>query len=174
MEIFIIAAQTADGFIAKDKDHVAMWTSKEDKQRFIQLTKDAGVVVMGSTTFKTLPKPLKDRLNIVYSRTQKESDFGPFEADRQFRVTQDNPKKLIQELSSQGYKKVAICGGAEIYSLFIESGLVSNIYITIEPLFFGQGISIFKNSLPTDIKLKLNKQEVTESGTVFLDYSVLN
>ena len=75
MEVFILAAQTADGFIAKNHTHAATWTSKEDKQRFVELTKDAGVIVMGSTTFKTLPKPLKNRLNVVYSNTIKQTDI---------------------------------------------------------------------------------------------------
>lgn len=173
MELFIIAAQTADGFIAKDKNHVATWTSKEDKKRFIELTKDAGVVIMGSTTFKTLPKPLKDRLNIVYSKTLTNADFGPFEDDRKFEITQKKPFELIEELSNQGYTKAAICGGSEIYSLFLESGLVSKLYLTIEPIVFGQGISLFKNQLENDTKLKLDKKDVSESGTIFLDYSIL-
>ena len=56
IKVFIIAAISADGFIAKDTNHPAMWTSKADKKRFIELTKRAGVVIMGATTFKTLEK----------------------------------------------------------------------------------------------------------------------
>jgi len=67
MNVFIITAISADGFIARDSHHPAVWTSKEDKKRFVEITKRAGVVIMGLNTFRTLPKPLKDRLNIVYS-----------------------------------------------------------------------------------------------------------
>ncbi|NDE68363.1 dihydrofolate reductase, partial [bacterium] len=71
MTTFIIAALTADGFIARDAGHSPFnWTSKEDKARFIHLTKEAGVVVLGSATFATFPKPLKDRRNIVYTRSK--------------------------------------------------------------------------------------------------------
>jgi len=69
MKTFIIAALTADGYIGKNAKHAAMWTSKEDKKRFIEITKRAGVIVMGQNTWQTLGKPLKDRLNIVYSPT---------------------------------------------------------------------------------------------------------
>ena len=92
-KVFIIAAVSADGFIAKDSQHAALWTSKADKKRFIELTKRAGVVVMGSTTYKTLGRPLKERVNIVYSKNQS------FEGAE---VTQDNPKDLIKKL---GLKK---------------------------------------------------------------------
>ena len=63
-KVFIIAVQTADGFVAKDKSHSPfLWSSKEDKKRFIDITKRAGVVVMGAETFKTFPKPLADRVS---------------------------------------------------------------------------------------------------------------
>jgi dihydrofolate reductase len=177
MELFIIAAQTADGFIARNKNEPAMWTSKEDKQRFVALTKDAGVVIMGSTTFKTLPKPLKGRLNIVYSRSMSETDVGlsatdQIEEDRKVEITSVTPHELLTDLQARGYTKAAICGGSEIYSLFIESGLVSQIYLTIEPILFGQGVSIFKNQLLENLRLKLDKYEVTSEGTIFLDYSI--
>ena len=72
IKCFIVAALTADGFLAKDKNQVSTsWNSSDDKKHFIELTKRAGVVVMGSTTFETFNKPLKDRLNIVYSHSKK-------------------------------------------------------------------------------------------------------
>src|SRR6185436_19967096 len=109
MKTFIIAAVTADGYIAKDSQHSPFnWTGKADKKRFIELTKKAGVVVMGSTTYKTIGQPLKDRLNIIYSRSQT---FPGTES------TQDQPKDLIKKLEDRGCKEVAICGRSHIYSM---------------------------------------------------------
>ena len=78
MSTFIVAVTSADGFIANE-DHVRSfeWNSKADKDSFIHLTRDAGIVVMGSKTFETFakngeqPKPLPGRLNIVYSAFKK-------------------------------------------------------------------------------------------------------
>lgn len=173
MEMFIIAAQTSDGFIARDANHAAVWTSKEDKQRFVRLTKEAGVVVMGSTTFKTLPKPLKERLNVVYSNSMKTEDLNT-DPERKCMVTDKKPADLIEELTALGHTKIAVCGGSEIYSLFMESGLVTKLYLTVEPILFGNGIGVFKRPFPTDIKMRLDKSEITEQGTVFLDYTILN
>ncbi len=172
MEIFIIAAQTADGFIARDANHPAVWTSKEDKKRFVELTKDAGVVVMGSTTFKTLPRPLKERLNVVYSNNLKDEDLNT-DPERKCMVTNKKPADLVEDLARLGYTKIAICGGSEIYSLFIESGLVNKLYLTVEPLLFGAGIGIFNRSLPASVQLKLDKTEKAEQGTIFLDYTII-
>lgn len=162
MKIFIIAAQTLDGFIARKKNQVSTdWSSAEDKKRFVSLTKKAGVVVFGSTTFETFGKPLKDRINIVYSRTKK---FDGVE------MTDDEPEVLISKLEERGFSEVAICGGAGIYTKFLKAGVVDTIYLTIEPIFFGTGISLFNEDL--DIPLELISEEKTPDGTLFLEYKV--
>ncbi len=54
MKVSLLAAITADGFIGRDATHLADWTGKEDKKMFIELTKEAGTIVMGSRTFATI------------------------------------------------------------------------------------------------------------------------
>lgn len=163
IKVFIVVAQTLDGFIAKEVNHPAFWTSKEDKQRFVELTKRAGVVVIGKSTFKTLPRPLKERVNIVYSKTEH------FEGTE---TTADTPIELIQKLEARGFKEVAICGGSQIYTMFLKAGVVDTIYITVEPILFGAGISVFNE--PIDVQLELKSETKTESGTIMLEYKVLN
>jgi dihydrofolate reductase len=164
MNCFIIAAISADGFIAQSEKLVSLqWTSKEDKKRFIELTKHAGVVVMGSTTFLTLPKPLKDRINIVYSRDINKKIEGA-------EVTQDAPIELLKKLEARGFGEVAICGGSHIYSLFIKAKAVNKLYLTVEPILFGNGIRLFNEE--NVAKLKLLNMEKTETGTLLLEYEV--
>ncbi len=162
MKTFIIAALTADGFIAKDEHHSAFWTSKADKARFVRLTKEAGVIIMGSTTYATLPRPLKDRVNIVYSRTKT------FEGAE---VTNKAPRELLAELEERGFKSAAICGGSHIYDLFMRAGVVDTLYLTIEPVVFGKGITLFKEDMLYQLRLK-SVQESAESGTLLMEYEV--
>ncbi len=161
IKCFIIAAITADGFIAKDDNHPAFWTSKEDKKRFVELTKRAGVIVMGSKTYSTLPRPLKERVNIVYTRS-KTYDGAE--------TTQKSPVELLQELESRGFKEVAICGGSNIYNMFMEAKVVDHIYLTVEPLVFGKGIGLF--SSPMNFHLNLENSAQTDNGSLILDYKV--
>jgi len=162
MKVFIIAAMTADGFIAKDAQHSPFnWTSKADKKRFIELTKKAGVIVVGSSTYKTFPGALKERVNIVYSRSQS------FEGAE---TTQDEPKVLLEKLAARGFKEVAICGGEAIYTLFMKAKVVDTIYLTVEPHLFGKGVRLFNDDTHCHLKLK-NAQESTE-GSLLLEYSV--
>jgi len=163
IKVSIIVAETADGFIAKEANHPALWTSKEDKKHFVEITKRAGVVIMGSTTWKTLPKPMKDRLNIVYTRSGETYEGAE--------STSIEPKELIDSLESRGFSEVSICGGSSIYTLFLKAGVVDTIYLTIEPILFGKGISIFNEQL--DLKLELQSETKTEAGTIFLEYKVI-
>lgn len=158
---YIIAAVTADGFIARDEKHSAFWTSKDDKKRFVELTKRAGVVVMGSTTYTTLPRPLKERVNIVYTRDKK------FEGAE---TTQKSPVDLLTELESRGFKEVAICGGSKIYTMFMKANVVDRVFLTIEPLVFGKGISLFSEELAH--KLILVSATQGENGALLLEYKV--
>lgn len=162
MKTFLIAAITADGFIARNSSHLASWTSKEDKQFFIQKTKEAGVVIMGLNTFKTMGKPLLGRQNIVYA--------PPGTALEGVEITQDDPKTLLSKLVQKGFTEVAICGGATIYTMFMEAGVIDTLYLTVEPILFGNGIHLFSKEL--DIKLQLASVQKLNEQSVLLEYSV--
>ncbi len=168
MNCFIIAALSADGCIAKDPSVAStVWTGKEDKKRFVELTKRAGVVVMGQNTWKTLGgRALKDRLNIVYS-AERLPDMP-----ESVEITSKEPAELLGELESRGHHDVAICGGSMIYTMFMKSGLINKLYLTIEPIAFGSGVRLFKEGF--EYRLKLDKSEQTESGAMLLDYTVIH
>ncbi len=165
MTCFIIACLTADGYIGKHSTHAAMWTSKGDKKRFIELTTRAGVVVMGQNTWTTLGgKPLKNRLNIVYSPTPLPHIPG-------METTTKSPTELLADLAARGFKEVAICGGSQIYTMFMKAGLVNKLYLTIEPVVFGDGMRLFKEDM--DYKLEMQECVKTETGTLLLTYDVI-
>lgn len=148
MKVFIIAAMSVDGFIGLTCDHAADWTSKEDKQLFVTLTKEAGVMVMGSNTFQTLGRGLPGRKTIVYSRSMS---LDGIEGDVE--VSDLAPAELLKKLESEGYSSVAICGGAQIYGMYLRAGVVTDLYLTIEPLLFGSGIPLAADVKKTDLRL---------------------
>jgi len=163
MNTFIIAALSADGFIAKNVDQSSIsWRSKFDRDFFIAKTREAGVVVMGYNTVKTMRRPMPDRLNIVYSRSDKGLEG--------FEVTQKPPQELLKDLEARGFSNVAICGGGQIYTMFMKAGVVDKIYLTIEPVLFGSGIRLFADDL--DIKLDLISVEKLGESTISLEYDV--
>lgn len=165
MKIIMMLAQTLDGKIAKNDCHFPDWTSKEDKQYFLDITKDSGVIIMGEKTFLTLPSPLPGRLNVVF--TQNENP--PKTAGVRWVGGEILP--VLNQLKSEGYKKVILGGGAFLNSLFLEQGLIDEIIITLEPKIFGKGISLFSKDF--DINLELLENKELNKNTIALKYKVV-
>src|SRR3989338_5452970 len=166
MKVFIIAALTTDGFIAKNPGQSTLtWRSKGDRQFFIAKTKEARVVVMGLNTAKTSKRPMPERLNVIYAKSREElphwKEFDGWE------VTQKDPSVLVQELSERGYDQVAICGGSTIYTMFMHAGVVDTLYLTVEPVLFGQGMTLFNKEV--DRKLNLVKAEKLGEQSLLLE-----
>lgn len=149
MKVTVMMAVTVDGRIGKDSDHLADWSEKADKSLFRQVTKDAGVLVMGSKTFDTIGRPLPGRKNIILTR--KKDRLSDHE-DLIF--TDTPPKKLIIELEEQGFSHIVVGGGAAVNSLFFRAGLVDELIITISPVIFGKGLSLFEEDIEMNLELK--------------------
>jgi dihydrofolate reductase len=169
MKTFIVAAVTADGFVARGpKDFSMDWTSPEDVKLFVRLTKEAGVVVFGSTTARTVidaGRRLSGRRKIVYTRKPASITAEGFEP------TSESPAQLLKRLEQEGAKGVAVCGGAQIYTMFLEAGLVDELYLTIEPKLFGKGVSLLTNVLERDLEL-LEVSQLNEAA-ILLHYRIL-
>jgi dihydrofolate reductase len=111
-----VVAIDSKGGIAKNG--VIPWKCKEDMQFFREKT-EGHVVVMGKTTFFTLPKgPLPNRLNIVFTKTPEL--YGHL--SRPNLVFSNNPDILQRPFSHPLLKEnytVFIIGGSQIYDLFL-------------------------------------------------------
>ena len=167
MNVFIIAAQSADGFIARNSNEPSInWTSKEDKEFCQERTKKAGVIVVGSKTFATFRKPLPDRLNIVYTRHPEKIPIS-----RVIRTSSLPPEELIRQLEKERYSEVAVCGGSQIYTMFMEAGVVNKLYLTVEPMLFGKGIKLFDKA--AERRLELVQVKNLNRYTLLLEYNLL-
>jgi dihydrofolate reductase len=163
--VSLIAAQTQDGFIARmEGENSLSWTSVEDKKRFVELTKRAKVLVMGRKTFATIRKGLPGRTILVYTRHPRSSAIPGVE------YTALPPKELLKTLEIRGFTEVAICGGAEVYDLFLRSKLIDQLFLTIEPIAFGSGIPLLKNPEESMGHFTLLREETVGNGTIFRDF----
>jgi dihydrofolate reductase len=165
VKTFIVAAITADGFIGRSGTHNADWTGKADKQVFVRLTKEAGVIVMGARTFATIGRALPGRRTIVYTTHPEEITAEGVE------TTSEQPTDLMMRLEKEGVTAVAICGGASIYSLYMQHGLVDELYITTVPILFGQGVSLFTSTL--NIALTMQETTPLANGAYLTHYKVI-
>jgi dihydrofolate reductase len=174
MNVWLIAAISADGKIAQAADQSSLdWTSKEDTRFFIDKTKEAGVVIMGRKTFDTIGKPLKGRRIVVMTRAPSPLLFKEglgVVTDGTVEYSNLSPRELLDQLAREGVETVAIAGGSSIYSQFLRDGLVTDVFLTIEPVLFGSGVALASGF----DRINLRLEEVTRLGdqAVLLHYRV--
>ena len=171
-EVILLAAMSIDGFIAPlHKEHLSSttWTSQEDHRFFTQKSKAIGTMIMGSKTFATIGKALTQRRTIVMtSQPERFADLN----DPNLLFTAKNPEEILASLNQQGIKQVALCGGASVYSLFLQKALIDRMFLTIEPFVFGEGIKLF-NGFTGQIQPKfilVSQQKLNSAGTLVLEF----
>ena len=166
MHISLMVAITIDGKIARSSDHYPDWTGRADKRLYVEITKKAGVMIMGSTTFDTIGRVLPDRKTIVMTRNPERR------SDRDDLVfTKAPPEEIIADLSAAGYREAVVVGGSTINQLFAEKNLVDELILTISPFAFGCGLSIFSGQV--DLKLSLKKFWQLDENTLCVRYHVV-
>jgi len=171
MEVILLAAITVDGFIARSpEDRSFDWNSTEDKQFYVQTIKSADAVVMSSKSFKIIKKFPRGLTYAVYTRSPKTFVNHRPDVISAF-ATNDSPDQLLAKLEQQGKKRIVIAGGSSIFSLFLKSGLVTQMFLTVEPILFGQGVKLCQEAL--DTKLKLEQLKQLSPQTLLLEYSLI-
>lgn len=123
-------------------------------------------MVMGLNTFKTIGRALPGRKTVVYTNNPDElKNIEDVES------TNLEPKELVKKLEADGYTSVAICGGSQTYGMFLEAGIIDELYLTIEPLLFGSGVSLSRSANLSHLEL-LDTSDLGE-GSVLVHYRVV-
>ncbi len=97
--------------------------SLPDDMKFFRTTTSGKIVVMGRKTLESFPgsKPLKNRINIVLSRSNHDVDGAEF-------VT--GVDELLDRLKEYDSGDVYVIGGAQIYSLLLpycDTALITHV-----------------------------------------------
>lgn len=174
MEVFLIAAMTLDGYIGRsESDRSFDWTTPEDKAEYIAKIKAAKHLVMGATTLKTVHRFPKETVCHVYTRKPADFSSAGLSQNAIYQPTNQSPVELVTKLKQTGVEQLAICGGASVYQQFLAAGVVTKLYLTIEPIMFGGGIRLF-GPANADQKLQLtSSRKLNDQGTLWLEYEVI-
>ncbi len=82
----------------------------------------------------------------------------------------NRPQEISTLLSGRGFRQAAVLGGSQIHSLFLEAGLVDEIWLTVEPFLFGKGTPLLAKR--TDVRLELASSQPLSQSTFLLKYRV--
>lgn len=86
------------------------------------------------------------------------------------RIVRTKPQAEIRKLKQEQGKSILI-GGVSIPSQLIESGLVDEYHIVVQPIVAGEGRRLLDGtSLQEQLQLKLIESKVFKSGCVALRY----
>ncbi len=138
----LIAVCTIDGKIARHSSHMTDWSSKEDKDFLHKMLDSSDAVVVGRNTYEVAKGPLSKRNCIVFTS----SVAGKSGVDQKMSLLAYlDPERagIVGFCSEQDYMKVAVLGGTRTFTYFLQRGLADEIFLTIEPLVFGEGLPLF-------------------------------
>lgn len=171
MKITIITACSLNGKTTKDNKSPREWASREDQEYFLKTSKSNNLIVMGSKTFSNATvKPYPNRLKIVLTRNPKK--YAKYSVPGQLEFINDSPLELIKKLEKKDYKEMLLIGGSTLNTEFLRLDLVTDLWLTVEPLIFGKGKGLIDDD-NLDIKLKLQSfEKLNKQGTLLLKYKI--
>ena len=161
-----LAAASADGRISLAKKTRPDWTSREDWDFFQNSLSRFDAVLVGRNTYKVAASRLRKRRTFVISSR-------PAKIIRRGSVSFINPAVISLEDVLSEFKSVAVLGGAAVYQKILDLGLLDEIYITVEPLIFGRGRSMFTGGIRTARLRLLSVRRLNAAGTILLHYEVI-
>lgn len=170
MKISVYIAISANGLISNQRN-VPDWLSQEYSQGFMEICQRTKAVIMGKTTYRILAPdylPLKDSGTTVVLT----SDTQLVPPNPTVLFTNQKAAGIVSSLEQKGHTEAVIIGGTLTISEFMNAGLVDDILLVMEPVFFGNGLPLFKNS-EFELKLRLESVAKKNGNTVQIHYSIL-
>lgn len=176
MKASVNIALSVDGMIA-DKDGGVDWLNSQPNIEgedfgFQAFLDSVDVIIMGQKTFEIVVSFGKeawaygDKPIVVRSRKHVEI---PEHLQETVSSSSLEPKELMEKLESEGYTHAYIDGGYTIRQ-FLQEGLIQTMHLSTIPIVLGEGIRLFSDQGPLDLKLIESKSWPT--GMVQNTYEV--
>lgn len=174
-QVSLVVVTSVDGKTTRG-DNVSesswAWASGDDRQFFSSLRDDYDVIILGRATYE-VQKPFLDLssqlLRVVM--TSRPEAFIDQTVKNRLEFTDEGQIELLNRLKTEGHRKVLLVSGSSLNGPFLESGMVNDLYVTVEPRLFGSGKSLADKSLNLRLKL-VNSEPLGTKGTILLHYEI--
>jgi dihydrofolate reductase len=179
---------TVDGFVGGpngEKDWVFKSSDEESRAWLVQLTREAGLIIMGRNSFEgmapywptatgdlaaamnEIPKAVFTQKGFRVSPSASSSPAGVSWAET--RVIDGDLTRRVRQLKDEPGKPILAIGGAGFMRSLIGTGLIDEYHLVVHPAVLGAGLSIF-NDLPKPLDLKLATVKAFPRGIVVHTY----
>jgi dihydrofolate reductase len=172
MRVTLATVMSVDGRITQGETvKTSFWRSVEDGKVLKKLIAHHQVLVMGRNTYDVVhPGPKEHHLQVVL--TSQPDMYADDSVPGSMEFVSVAPTQLVSQLQARGYTSILLLGGSSNVA-FLRAGLVDDLYLTIEPAIFGEGLPLAEG-LPAAISLKLVEMEqLNRQGTSLLHYEVI-
>ena len=175
MKVTVAAAMSVDGKLTRhNEDNLHAWVSDEDQVHFRRLIEEYDSIVLGRNVYE-LSKGHLDlkpgKLRIVLTSTPEK--YAKDEVRGQLEFRNEPPSKTVEYLKSLNKQSLLITGGERMIAEFLQAKCVDELYLTIEPRIFGEGIKLVA-PIPLDVSLELvEHSQLNDRGTMLLLYKVV-
>lgn len=172
MKVICVMVSSVDGKITKENSSdIHEWTSVEDGKYFSDLIQKHELIVMGRTTYESGVKPDDKRLRIIMTSSPEKFKEEAIPGHLEF--SSEDPKTLVDRLEKAGNAEMLLVGGMETNTTFFKAGLITDLWLTIEPKIIGIGKMVISPKETYMINLQLESFEmINEKGSLLLKYKV--
>jgi dihydrofolate reductase len=169
--IYHVAA-SVDGFIGHTDSSVDgfLQTGEHANDYLSALQNDYDVVLMGRKTYEFglqfgVSNPYPWMKQYIFSSHLQQSPNANLE------LVNSDFVDLLESLKAESGKDLYLCGGGGLAATFLAANLIDELIIKLNPVLFGTGIPLFRQTTQT-VALNLLRTKVYSSGVVLLHYAV--
>ncbi|ONI43760.1 riboflavin biosynthesis protein RibD [Candidatus Epulonipiscioides gigas] len=172
-KVVLYIAMSLDGYIA-DKNKGVSWLSgdgsdTENTGTYSEFIETVDSIILGSKTYDQIINELSPNEWVYKGKQTYVMTSKNYNSNEEIIFTNQNIKKLIEQIKITSSKNIWLCGGASIINQCHKLGLIDEYIITIIPIILGNGIKLFELN-DMSVKLKLISIK-TYNGIVDLKYT---
>ncbi|NQU66180.1 MAG: dihydrofolate reductase family protein [SAR324 cluster bacterium] len=165
----LIMVMSANGMVSQDRDQNSFeWNSPEDREQLLERIQSIGTVLMGANTFRIIEDNLYEGVNF-FVLTHHPSKF---KSQKQVTFIQGDAIDVCQQLQKKAVNHIALLGGTETNSRFLDAEKVDEIFLTLEPLLLAGEFSLANRLSVTRQLHLLNVSRLRNQQTLLLHYRV--
>ena len=176
-----------DGYVAGPNGDLDWVIADEELHEYsAQLLKTADIVLFGRVTYQLLEsywptvnenstmtrgeieyaQTINSLRKIVYSKTLSNVGWNT-------EIVKEISPEEINRMKQQPGKDIALAGGANTASIFLQNGLIDEMIILVHPAVLGGGKPLFSGTRK-NIRLDLSGTHTLGSGVVALQYRIVD